>query len=79
MKKYNEVNDAARQQHPCCGKRQNGERKNMGYEEDNVWIGLYTWIRRSLQVRDVSEATVYVVTTLGSVNLEYFLWKASYS
>ncbi|KAF5273000.1 hypothetical protein FQA39_LY07649 [Lamprigera yunnana] len=24
----------------------------------------------------VSQATVHVVTTLGSVNLEYFLWRA---
>ncbi|KAF5306840.1 hypothetical protein FQA39_LY00070 [Lamprigera yunnana] len=46
-------------------------------EGDRVRLEWDTWIRRNLEgLRDVNEATVHVVTTLGAGNLEYFLWRA---
>ncbi|KAF5294750.1 hypothetical protein FQA39_LY00234 [Lamprigera yunnana] len=75
MEKYNEFADATRQQH------QVGEQKSMEFslviEEDKLlyWLGQVD-LKKSTELGGVSEATVYVVTTLGSVNLEYFFWRA---
>ncbi|KAF5294794.1 hypothetical protein FQA39_LY00278 [Lamprigera yunnana] len=77
MKKYKEVADATKEQRQRVTKWQTEE------YEDYFWLLKRTTLVWALacgfeeiyRVRGLSEATVYVTTTLGSVNLEYLFWR----
>ncbi|KAF5274211.1 hypothetical protein FQA39_LY07315 [Lamprigera yunnana] len=45
-------------------------------EKDKLlyWLG-QVYLKKSTELRGINEATVHVVTALGSVNLEYFFWR----